>query len=90
MTELLRELFGVSQPIIAMVHLQALPGRPRHDLAAGMRPIVDAVARDLAALQDAGVDIQREDGIGCCLRRVRVAVARRDVNEVPLGVDCWD
>jgi len=56
MTELLRELFGVSQPIIAMVHLQALPGRPRHDLAAGMRPIVDAVARDLAALQDAGVD----------------------------------
>jgi uncharacterized protein len=56
MTEFLRELFGVSQPIIAMVHLPALPGRPRHDRAAGMRPIVDAVARDLTALQDAGVD----------------------------------
>jgi membrane complex biogenesis BtpA family protein len=56
MTALLRHLFGVSKPVIAMVHLQALPGRPRHDRAAGMRPVIDAVRRDLRALQDAGVD----------------------------------
>jgi len=56
MTALLRDLFGVGQPIIAMVHLRALPGRPRHDRAAGMRPIVDAVAHDLGVLQHAGVD----------------------------------
>jgi membrane complex biogenesis BtpA family protein len=56
MSTLLRDLFGVSKPIIAMVHLRALPGRPRHDRAAGMRPIAEAVARDLATLQDAGVD----------------------------------
>jgi membrane complex biogenesis BtpA family protein len=56
MTAFLRDLFGVSKPIIAMVHLPALPGRPRHDRRAGMQPIIDAVARDLAALQDAGVD----------------------------------
>jgi membrane complex biogenesis BtpA family protein len=56
MSSLLRDLFGVSKPIIAMVHLHALPGRPRHDRSAGMRPIVDAVARDVAALQAAGVD----------------------------------
>ncbi len=56
MTALLRDLFGVSKPIIAMLHLPALPGRPRHDPQAGLQPIIDAVARDLAALQDAGVD----------------------------------
>jgi uncharacterized protein len=56
MKSLLRDLFGVSKPIIAMLHLRALPGRPRHDRRAGMRPVIDAVATDLAALQDAGVD----------------------------------
>src|SRR5215469_1498142 len=56
MTALLRELFGVSKPIIAMVHLQALPGRPQHDHVGGVRAIVEAAARDLRALQDAGVD----------------------------------
>ena len=56
MTSLLGDLFGVSKPIIAMLHLAALPGRPRHDRRAGMRPVIDATARDLAVLQDAGVD----------------------------------
>jgi len=56
MSSLLRDLFGVSKPIIAMVHLRALPGRPGHDRSSGMRPIVDAVTRDIAALQAAGVD----------------------------------
>jgi len=56
MTTLTEDLFGVEKPVIAMVHLPALPGRPRHDRAAGMRPVVDAVARDLRALRDAGVD----------------------------------
>ena len=56
MSPALRDLFGVSKPIIAMVHLRALPGRPRHDREAGMGPVTGAVARDLATLQDAGVD----------------------------------
>jgi membrane complex biogenesis BtpA family protein len=56
MTSSLRDMFGIDKPIIAMVHLPALPGRPRHDRAAGMQAIVDAVARDLEVLQDAGVD----------------------------------
>jgi predicted TIM-barrel enzyme len=56
MTSLLSDMFGVSKPIIAMLHVPALPGRPRHDRRAGMRPIIDAVARDLAALQDGGVE----------------------------------
>jgi uncharacterized protein len=56
MTPRLHDIFGVTKPIIAMLHLPALPGRPRHDRAAGLQPIVDGVARDLAVLQDAGVD----------------------------------
>ena len=56
MSPLLRQLFGIGKPIIAMVHLAALPGRPGHAREAGMRPIVDAVARDVETLQAAGVD----------------------------------
>jgi predicted TIM-barrel enzyme len=50
MTSLLRDLFGVAKPVIAMVHLPALPGRPRHGRRAGLRPVIDAAARNLAAL----------------------------------------
>jgi len=53
---LLRDLFGVAKPVIAMVHLGALPGRPRHDKAAGLASIVAAVGRDITALQAAGFD----------------------------------
>jgi uncharacterized protein len=52
----LRDTFGVDQPIIAMVHVGALPGRPRHDVAGGMDRLVEAVRTDLIALQAAGVD----------------------------------
>jgi hypothetical protein len=48
--------FGVRRPVIAMLHLTGLPGRPWHDAAAGVERAVDVVGRDLAALQDAGVD----------------------------------
>jgi uncharacterized protein len=54
--KLLRDLFGVAKPVIAMVHLRALPGRPRHDKAAGLGPIIEAAAADLTTLQAAGVD----------------------------------
>jgi membrane complex biogenesis BtpA family protein len=52
----LRSLFGTSKPIIAMVHLPALPGRPRHDRRAGIGKLVDSAAADVKALQAAGVD----------------------------------
>jgi membrane complex biogenesis BtpA family protein len=52
----LRDLFAVDKPIVALVHLPAFPGRPRHDIAGGMDRLVDSVARDLASLQAAGVD----------------------------------
>ena len=56
MSQLLCDLFGVEKPIVAMVHLAALPGRPTHAREAGMEPIVEAVGRDVEVLQGAGVD----------------------------------
>ncbi len=56
MNPLLQDLFGVTKPVIAMVHLPGLPGRPRHEKKTSVRAIADALAADIAALQDAGVD----------------------------------
>ncbi len=53
---LLRDRFGTDKPIIAMCHLPALPGRPRHDPDAGIGRIVDSLAQDLPILHEAGVD----------------------------------
>jgi membrane complex biogenesis BtpA family protein len=102
MTSLLRDLFGVSKPIIAMLHLPALPGRPRHDRRAGMRPIIEAVARDLAALQDAAVDgllfcneadLPYQIGVGpeaVAAMAAIIGAVRREISR-PFGVNLvWD
>jgi len=102
MNSLLHDLFGVGKPIIAMVHLRALPGRPGHDRAAGMRPVVTAVARDLKTLQDAGVDgllfcneadLPYQLGVGQEAAAAMAAVIgelRKDIGR-PFGVDLvWD
>jgi membrane complex biogenesis BtpA family protein len=52
----LQPLFGTAKPVIAMMHLLPLPGRPLHNRAGGMRAIVEALRRDLDALQQGGVD----------------------------------
>jgi membrane complex biogenesis BtpA family protein len=53
---ILEALFGRSKPVIAMLHLLPLPGRPLHDSQRGMAAIVDALRRDLEILQAGGVD----------------------------------
>ncbi len=52
----LTDVFDVDKPIIAMLHLGALPGDPGFDDPGGMRQIVDDARRDLGALQGGGVD----------------------------------
>ena len=51
-----KRLFGETKPVIAMVHLNALPGSPLYDPAEGVDAIVEAARKDLKALQDADVD----------------------------------
>jgi len=56
MTEKFRAVFGAGKPVIAMVHFGALPGAPLYDSEAGLDGLVAGVAKDLAALQQAGFD----------------------------------
>lgn len=56
MSEILKELFGVAKPVIAMAHFPALPGTPRYDAALGVDGIVERVQRDVRHLLDGGVD----------------------------------
>lgn len=51
-----RRVFGARKPVIAMVHLNALPGSPLFDADAGIAGILAAARADLAALQAAGFD----------------------------------
>ncbi|MGV9802523.1 BtpA/SgcQ family protein [Mycobacterium sp. NPDC003449] len=56
MTSWLDEVFAVRKPVIAMLHLSALPGDPGFDSVAGIRAVVDRARSELAALQEGGVD----------------------------------
>jgi len=49
-------IFGDTKPVIAMVHLGALPGTPLYDADAGVAGILAGARADLVALQAAGVD----------------------------------
>ena len=49
-------VFGARKPVIAMVHLGALPGAPLHDFAGGLAAIIEGARKDLRALQAAGFD----------------------------------
>ncbi len=101
MSDLLRDLFGVEKPVIAMAHLPALPGTPRYDPSLGVEGIVERVRADVEHLLAGGVD-----GILFCNEDDRpysfhmdmeaVAVMTRVITEVrpqdrPFGVDfLWD
>ena len=52
----LKESFHVDKPIIAMCHLQALPGDPGYNMAGGMSKVVEMALADLDYLQNGGVD----------------------------------
>ena len=56
MSKKFKDLFNTSKPIIAMVHLPALPGSPLYDSKLGLDHIIQVAEKDLISLQDAGVD----------------------------------
>jgi membrane complex biogenesis BtpA family protein len=98
----LRTIFGVEKPLIAMCHLEGLPGRPRYDPEHGMERVVELAARELAALQDGGVDavmfcnendIPYSTTVGVEVAAATAAVIGRlrDQIRVPFGVNLlWD
>jgi uncharacterized protein len=55
-TTWLDEVFGVKKPVIAMLHLAALPGDPGYEGAGGIAAVVARAREELDALQSGGVD----------------------------------
>jgi len=52
----LKDVFGVTKPIIGMVHMPAMPGDPYYDTASGMSRVIESTRQDLMNLQEGGVD----------------------------------
>jgi membrane complex biogenesis BtpA family protein len=50
------DTFGTRKPVIAMLHLSALPGDPGFDTAGGIAAVADRARAELDALQSGGVD----------------------------------
>jgi len=98
----LKDVFGTEKPIIAMCHLQAMPGDPYFDKEKGMKWVVEKAKEDLLALQEGGVDavmFSNEFSMPylTTVRPETVAAMARVIGElkhlieIPYGVNClWD
>ncbi len=98
----INEVFHTDKPIIAMCHMQAMPGDPYYNSEKGMKEVLDKCRHDLLSLQKGGVDavmFSNEFSLPY-LTKVRpetvASMARvigqlMDEIEVPYGVNClWD
>ncbi len=100
--EWIKDVFKTEKPIIAMCHMQPMPGDPYYDSKKGMKEVLDKCRHDLLALQKGGVDaimFSNEFSLPYLtkVRTVTVAAMARvigelkDEIEVPYGVNClWD
>ena len=95
----IEKMFKVKKPIIAMLHLDALPGDPRFDSNTKMKTIVDHARADLNSLQDGGVDgilisnemslpYQRHVSFVTPAAMARIIGELKHDISVPFGVDC--
>ncbi|MBR6736124.1 MAG: BtpA/SgcQ family protein [Oscillospiraceae bacterium] len=98
----LKEVIGTEKAIIAMCHLQAMPGDPYYNREKGVKWVLEKAKEDLEALQEGGVDavmFSNEFSLPY-LTKVRtetVATMARIIGElqpyisIPYGVNClWD
>lgn len=92
-------MFGVKKPIIAMLHLKALPGDPLFKYTDSMKQVVEFARRDLNALQYGGVDgilfsnefslpYERQMSFVTPAAMARVIGELMSGIRVPYGVDC--
>lgn len=52
----IKDIFGTHKPVIAMCHLQALPGDPGYDPHKGLDWVIERARADMLNLQTGGVD----------------------------------
>lgn len=92
-------LFGVKKPIIAMLHLDPLPGDPRWHDGDSMETVVQHALADLRSLQNGGVDgilisnefslpYQRHMNFVTPAAMAYVVGRLKEHIRVPFGVDC--
>lgn len=92
-------MFHVKKPIIAMLHLDPLPGDPRWHYGDSMEAVVQHALEDLRALQNGGVDgilisnefslpYQRHMNFVTPAAMAYVVGRLKDEIRVPFGVDC--
>ena len=98
----LQETFHVEKPVIAMCHLQPLPGDPYYDEEGGMEKVVEAARKDLKALIEGGVDgimFSNEYALPYLTKMEPITLAAmafvvgqlKDELTVPYGINClWD
>ena len=98
----MKELFNVEKPIIAMCHLQPLPGDPYYDELGGMKKVIEAAKKDVVALQNGGVDgimFSNEYSLPYLTKMEPITLAAmayvigsvKDELSIPYGVNClWD
>lgn len=93
------EMFKVKKPIIAMLHLDPLPGDPRYRYGDCMAAVTAHAREDLRALQEGGVDgilfsnefslpYQRHMSFVTPAAMARVIGELKSEITVPYGVDC--
>jgi uncharacterized protein len=97
-----KDLFGTDKWIVAMCHLNALPGDPGFDEEGGIGRVAELARKDLYALQDGGVDavmFSNEFSLPYLTRveTITVASMARIIGEllgdikIPFGVNVlWD
>lgn len=92
-------MFHVKKPIIAMLHLDPLPGDPRWHYGDSVETVVQHALEDLRALQNGGVDgilisnefslpYQRHMNFVTPAAMAYVVGRLKDEIRVPFGVDC--
>ena len=52
----IKEMFKVKKPIIALLHLRALPGDPLFSEESSMEKVIEQARFELISLQEGGVD----------------------------------
>ena len=100
--ESLKRIFGTYKPIVAMCHLDPLPGDPKYDKSKGMDYVIDRAHMNLKALQDGGVDavmfsnefslpyLTKVDAV-TSMAMARVIGELKDEIRIPFGVNVlWD
>lgn len=98
----LKDVIGSEKAIIAMCHLQAMPGDPYYDKEKGMSWVLEKAREDLIALQDGGVDAimfsnefslpyltkVKTETVACM---ARIIGELKPLIKIPFGVNClWD